>query len=204
MRSGDPREISRPAGENAGLRDDAARWGASALCARYDFATGVIFTKRSITESGVIPNEAAFQAERGISREVPRLSWRSARDPPGCRGDPREISRPAGENAGLRDDAAEAEPAHFAQDYDVGTGAISRRVQSPNPPSSRTKPFFRRREGSRAKSPGCRGDPREIPPAVVAIRARSLGPLEETRAIEMTQLRREPAHFAHDTTSQRE
>jgi hypothetical protein len=25
---------------------------------------------------------------------------------PGCCGDPREISRPAGENAGLRDDAA--------------------------------------------------------------------------------------------------
>jgi hypothetical protein len=42
---------------------------------------------------GVIPSEAALQAELGISRAVS--------------GNAREIPRPAGENAGLRDDSTE-------------------------------------------------------------------------------------------------
>jgi len=87
---------SRPAGENAGRRDDAAGWGAGGVRhARYASGRLCCYTMHAINKSGVIPNEAAFQAERGISRGVP-----------GCGGAPREISRPAGENAGLRDDAA--------------------------------------------------------------------------------------------------
>jgi hypothetical protein len=49
---------------------------------------------------GVVLSEAAFQAERRISR---------GSSPPLV---PREIPRPAGESAGLRNDASELKPHH--------------------------------------------------------------------------------------------
>jgi hypothetical protein len=51
-----------------------------------------ILTNISIAFGGVIPSRAVFQAERGISR--------------GATHDAREIPPPAGENAGVRDDAS--------------------------------------------------------------------------------------------------
>jgi hypothetical protein len=59
------------------------------------------------------------------------------------------------------------------------------------PASSRTKPLFRRSEVSLAEFP-----------AGVVIRARSLGPLEKTRAFGMTPRGGERTHFAHDMTSE--
>jgi hypothetical protein len=158
-------------------------WGASAhRHARNNFRQWCDFTMHLTDESEVIPNEAAFQAEGGISRGVP-----------GGRGDSRKISRPAGENAGRRDDAAGvgSECSSSRESLPANTGAVSRCTQSANPKSSRTKPLFRRSEGSRAEFPG-----------VVVIRARSLGPLEKTRAFGMTQLGWERVHFpTQDTTS---
>jgi hypothetical protein len=88
-------------------------------------------------------------------------------------------------------------PPHFARDTTSDSGVISRRIQSTHPASSRTKPLFRRSEGSRAQSP-----------AVVAIRARS--PLASLRAgsrpagrnaaVGMTP-QGGPPHFAQDITS---
>jgi len=50
-----------------------------------------------------------------------------------------------------------------------------------NPKSSRTKPPFRRREGSRAKSPTVRGDPRKIPFGFA--QGPALCPLENPRGL---------------------
>jgi hypothetical protein len=111
------------------------------------------------------------------------VCWRSARDPLRLRSG--QVLGPLERTRAVEMTQLGGGRAGFVrQDMPPDSGVISRRKQSTNPESSRTKPLFRRSEGYCGEFP-----------TVGVIRARSLGPLEETRAVEMTQLGGERAGF---------